>query len=75
MFLTSSKTLLMKTFEHGRWNTSMTSRGTNERTRIPGSDPEIDMKFRFLVRSSKMEGAMTHRTSRRASDSVILTAE
>lgn len=53
----------------------MTSRGTNERTRILGSDPEIDIKFRFLVRSSKMEGAMRHRTSRRANDSVILTAK
>ena len=53
----------------------MTSRGTNERTRILGSDPEIDIKFRFLVRSSKMEGAMRHRTTRRANDSVILTAK
>jgi hypothetical protein len=53
----------------------MTSRGTNERTRILGSDPEIEMKFRFLVRSSKMEGAMTLHTSRRANDSVILTAK
>jgi hypothetical protein len=53
----------------------MTSRGTNERTRIPGFDPGIDIKFRFLVRSSKMEGAMTHRSSRRANDSVILTVK